>query len=264
MLGIGEFSRATGLTVKALRLYHQECILVPSIVDRVTGYRYYDHANVETARVVALLRQMLFPLDQIKAMLAAGDDGDALTALAQHRVAIEEKLAGMRQVAKSLDALIAAERAGQAAASASSATVQRQVVAPAAIASLRVQGVYADAGKLYPQLLREHGGRLAGKPFSLFHDGEHKDEGADFECCVPVKKGGRELPGGVALTLVHEGPYSTLGRSYAKLFAYAHAHGFTPQAPSREVYLQGPGMNFRGNPKRYLTEIQIFGKEGST
>ena len=29
------------------------------------------------------------------------------------------------------------------------------------------------------------------------------------------------------------------------------------QLPSREVYLKGPGMILRGNPKNYLTEIQI-------
>jgi effector-binding domain-containing protein len=28
--------------------------------------------------------------------------------------------------------------------------------------------------------------------------------------------------------------------------------------PSREVYLKGPGIIFRGNPKKYLTEIQIL------
>jgi hypothetical protein len=27
--------------------------------------------------------------------------------------------------------------------------------------------------------------------------------------------------------------------------------------PTREVYLKGPGMIFKGNPKRYLTEIQV-------
>jgi effector-binding domain-containing protein len=27
--------------------------------------------------------------------------------------------------------------------------------------------------------------------------------------------------------------------------------------PTREVYLKGPGMIFRGNPKNYVTEIQI-------
>ena len=28
--------------------------------------------------------------------------------------------------------------------------------------------------------------------------------------------------------------------------------------PTREVYLKGPGMIFKGNPNKYLTEIQIL------
>jgi hypothetical protein len=28
--------------------------------------------------------------------------------------------------------------------------------------------------------------------------------------------------------------------------------------PTREIYLKGPGMIFKGNPENYLTEIQIM------
>jgi hypothetical protein len=28
--------------------------------------------------------------------------------------------------------------------------------------------------------------------------------------------------------------------------------------PSRELYLKGPGLIFAGNPKKYLTEIQML------
>jgi hypothetical protein len=28
--------------------------------------------------------------------------------------------------------------------------------------------------------------------------------------------------------------------------------------PMREIYVKGPGMILRGNPKNYLTEIQIL------
>jgi effector-binding domain-containing protein len=33
--------------------------------------------------------------------------------------------------------------------------------------------------------------------------------------------------------------------------------GYEVTLPTREVYLKGPGMIFRGNPKKYLTEIQL-------
>jgi len=31
----------------------------------------------------------------------------------------------------------------------------------------------------------------------------------------------------------------------------------SPQAPLMEIYHKGPGMLFKGNPDKYLTELQI-------
>jgi effector-binding domain-containing protein len=33
--------------------------------------------------------------------------------------------------------------------------------------------------------------------------------------------------------------------------------GYTVVSPTREVYLKGPGMIFKGNPRKYVTEIQF-------
>ena len=71
----------------------------------------------------------------------------------------------------------------------------------------------------------------------------------------------RELPGGRCVALLHKGPYDQLGRSYSKILEYIKQKGYQTILPSREVYLKGPGMIFRGNPKKYLTEIQILIKE---
>ena len=68
----------------------------------------------------------------------------------------------------------------------------------------------------------------------------------------------RELPGGRCLSLLHKGPYHGISSSYAQLFAYAKEHGHKITTPTREVYIKGPGMIFKGNPKKYLTEIQML------
>ena len=73
----------------------------------------------------------------------------------------------------------------------------------------------------------------------------------------------RELPGGRALCLLHRGPYDQLNRSYGRLLERSKSRGLKVQVPSREVYLKGPGMIFKGNPRNYLTEIQmLIGQEG--
>lgn len=46
-LSSGEMSRASGLSAKALRLYHANGLLVPARVDEATGYRGYAAARCE-------------------------------------------------------------------------------------------------------------------------------------------------------------------------------------------------------------------------
>ncbi len=50
-VSIGEFARRSRLSVKALRLYDELGVLVPARVDQGSGYRYYDVAQLEAARV---------------------------------------------------------------------------------------------------------------------------------------------------------------------------------------------------------------------
>ena len=69
MFTIGEFSRITQLSVKALRLYHEREILIPSKIDEWNNYRYYDQANVQKAHVIKYLRDMQFGLDDIQELL---------------------------------------------------------------------------------------------------------------------------------------------------------------------------------------------------
>jgi len=44
---IGEFSKLNRVTVKTLRHYEEIGLLVPSQVDKWTGYRYYDVCQLE-------------------------------------------------------------------------------------------------------------------------------------------------------------------------------------------------------------------------
>lgn len=39
---------------------------------------------------------------------------------------------------------------------------------------------------------------------------------------------------------------------------YVKEKGYRVALPTREVYLKGPGMILKGNPKKYLTEIQML------
>ncbi len=82
-VSIGEFARRSRLSIKALRLYDELGVLVPARVDETSGYRYYDLAQLEAARLVAMLRQLDLPLAAIKELLAC-EPVDAAERIAAH------------------------------------------------------------------------------------------------------------------------------------------------------------------------------------
>lgn len=73
MLGIGEMARVSGLGVSALRFYDQAGVLVPALVDPVTGYRRYRDAQVHAARLVAGLRRVGMPVAEIGRLIGETD-----------------------------------------------------------------------------------------------------------------------------------------------------------------------------------------------
>jgi DNA-binding transcriptional MerR regulator/effector-binding domain-containing protein len=265
MFTIGEFSKATGLTVKTLRFYQEEGLLAPAFVDPQTGYRHYDDSQIEAARTIAYLRGLEFPLADIKEILRhAGDDEEGiLHALERHKAAIEQKVRRLRKVARSLDQFISEERQAGTMAQAAH-EVQEKVLDPVLVGGIRMKGRYSDCGQGFGRLGRSLGRFICGKPFLLHYDTEYKEDDADFEACFPIRQSKavdgvsvRELPGGRCLSLLQKGPYDQLGRAYARILKHVKEKGYSVVMPTREVYLKGPGMIFKGNPKNYLTEIQI-------
>jgi DNA-binding transcriptional MerR regulator/effector-binding domain-containing protein len=269
MLSIGEFSKVTGLTVKTLRHYHDEGLLAPAFVDRQTGYRYYDLAQAEGARAIAFLRGLEFSLDDIRALLRERDNDEALLdAMERQRAALAERVKHLRRAVRSLDEFISEERRAMAMTQ-STYKVEEKVLGPVRVAGVRMTGRYSDCGRGFGRIGRKFGRFICGKPMLLHYDAEYKAADADFEACMPVRPAAtatatatdgivvRELPGGRCVSLMHRGPYDQLGRAYAEAFRYVSDKGYAVTLPTREVYHNGPGMIFKGNPKNYLTEIQL-------
>jgi DNA-binding transcriptional MerR regulator len=262
---IGEFSRITGISIKALRFYHEQGLLVPSSVDTATGYRFYDAEKIDKARIIMRLREMEFSLEDISAMLADCDDeAGILNYLERQKQTLQQRIREDRDVVRSLTEIINRETEAGRLLENSSFAVEEKPLEPMLIAGIRMKGKYHECGAVFGKLGKVMGRHISGKPFCLYYDGEYRETDADFEPCFPVRRetsaagvAVRTLPGGRCLSLLHRGSYDQLGRSYAKILGLAAGRKLTVTLPTREIYLKGPGMIFRGNPKNYLTEIQL-------
>jgi DNA-binding transcriptional MerR regulator/effector-binding domain-containing protein len=263
MFTIGEFSKLSGLTVKTLRFYHEEGLLIPTFVDPDTGYRYYHERQIEMARVIAYLRNLDFSISDIKELLGREDEAGLLNLLERQRSQIKQQIKRLQRTVRSLDQFISEERQGQAMAD-TLEDVREKDVDTMLVAGIRMKGHYSDCGKGFARLGRSFGRFICGKPLLLHYDAEYREEDADFEACLPIRQrksvegtSVRELPAVRCVALVHKGPYDQMGRSYAKVLKWIKERNYKVVLPTREVYLKGPGMIFKGNPKNYVTEIQI-------
>lgn len=102
-------------------------------------------------------------------------------------------------------------------------------------------------GEVYGYL-GKRGVEPEGPPFIIYHEMPEADRPVDLEICAPITRAiepppgwqAQELPAGLFATLMHVGPYDTLGDTYDELKAYLGSHDLAMAGPPREVYLSGP------------------------
>ncbi|HEX7951159.1 MAG TPA: GyrI-like domain-containing protein [Candidatus Limnocylindrales bacterium] len=119
-------------------------------------------------------------------------------------------------------------------------------------ADVRVREIPALLGSSFGQVYGYLGGlgiRPSEPPFVIYH-GMPGPFGLPFEIevCAPIPgpvdppEGWRllDLPAGILASIVHIGPYETLGAAYDELEAWIAEHGYAVHGAPREVYLSEP------------------------
>ena len=93
LMPIGIFSRMTGLSHRALRLYADRGLLSPAHVDETTGYRYYDVHSIRAAEMIRLLRRLGVPLGEMRLYIDAAATDRLEETLAQQKQRLEQEQA---------------------------------------------------------------------------------------------------------------------------------------------------------------------------
>src|ERR1700741_3629861 len=170
LLAIGDFSRATQLSVKMLRHYHQIGLLEPVDVDRATGYRRYSTDQISTAQIIRRFRALEMPLEEIRTVMSTTDILQRNELINAHLMRLESQLAHTKRAVESLRELLepwpAAEgRIGYRRVEATETlAINEDVDVEAALTWL--QGALAE---LYATLTAQ-GARLCGPAGGIFAD----------------------------------------------------------------------------------------------
>jgi DNA-binding transcriptional MerR regulator len=106
LLTIGDFSRMTFLTVKALRHYHDVGLLEPARTDPHSGYRYYRAEQVAQARLIRRLRDLDLPVEDVRTVLTAPDDAARNAVMVEHLDRMSQQLEQVQDTVESLRRLL--------------------------------------------------------------------------------------------------------------------------------------------------------------
>ena len=98
LMSIGRFSRATGLSIGALRHYDQVDVLRPAQTDSATGYRSYRAEQVADGRLVVTLKALDLPLEDIREVLRCDDPRQRQELLRVHRQRLQARLVRLQRM----------------------------------------------------------------------------------------------------------------------------------------------------------------------
>ena len=108
-MNIGQASKASGVSQRMLRHY-EKIGLIPPAARRDSGYRDYDQRDLHTLRFIGHARDMGFPIEEIRTLLALWRDRERSSAevkkLALSRAAeLRERIAVLEDMRRTLEHL---------------------------------------------------------------------------------------------------------------------------------------------------------------
>jgi DNA-binding transcriptional MerR regulator len=236
---IGDFSRMTHLSVKALRFYHDQGLLEPARIDQSSGYRYYEPSQVPLAQVIRRLRDLDMPLDQVRAVVKAPDVETRTREIIAHLAAMEARLAELQTSVSSLRALLEAGTARPE-------VEFRSIPATRALAvraTVTVQEAWAWGTGAFNELydrIEQAGQVPAGAGGALFPAGFFELDQAELTAFVPVGgpvPGSVTIPGMEAAVMVHDGSPADSDQTYGALGTAVAERAIGVEGPIREYYL---------------------------
>jgi DNA-binding transcriptional MerR regulator len=247
-LAIGDFSRATHLSIETLRHYHRIGLLEPADVDPGTGHRRYTTNQIATAQVIRRFRSLDMPLEEIHAVIATRDLATRNELISGHLSRLEATLARTQEAAVSLRDLL------KPPADCAPVVIEHRQVAATPAVAVRDMLDLEDAtswfqgalGELYATIaaqkltpLGQAGGIFASELFTH----ERGEATIYVPCAEPIRPTGRVAPLTVPpvelAVITHLGSHHDVDRAYGALGAYVAEHALGVEGPLREFYVVG-------------------------
>jgi DNA-binding transcriptional MerR regulator len=262
LLRIGLFSRLTQVSVRMLRHYHEQGLLVPELVDERSGYRYYRTEQLEMMRLIGGLREAGFSIGETMQVLTARRDPERLRELIdtqRNRLDGERVELTKRQSALSAISIALKENPMEF-------NVQTITMPAMTVGALRERvPSYADEAQLWqrvmPLLMDSQAtfpaGGIAG---ATYYDAEYQESNADVEVWIQTAAPFSpkepllllDIPEREVVTVTLKGDYSLMPQATAAIGEYIATHQLNT-GPMFNIYRVGPAQD--PDPSKWVTDV---------
>jgi DNA-binding transcriptional MerR regulator len=262
-LTIGGFARLTGLSVRALRLYDEQGLLPPRTVDASSGYRRYSVDQLDRGALIARLRRLDLPLEELRTFLDAPDRAAEHSILVTHRQRLVQRAVATADALRGLDRLMQELALPDQRPHRLMAMVIKTLRDQPVLRIRRPAGAAcdpaSDVGTAFAAVNRQ-GLTQAGPPY--FSAAEPDDAGErSFESGIPVDRAGTAegevepgvLPGGDVASVLYTGSFDGIDLAYRELWKQLTDAGFVPAGEPRDSYLSDPETT--ADPQNHFTEV---------
>ena len=257
---IGMFAAMNHVTVKALRFYEEQGLLMPALIHPETGYRYYALSQMAVLHQITALKLAGFTLEEI-ARVNSGADEEAV--LLKKKAELLAKISDLTRQIAVVDGYLSKKKTGL------SAPVLIKTIPETTVAFMRIRlESYDGLFDRMPEMgaLMEKAGCECALPeycFTSYPEPGYRDADILVEICesiVGAKKetGGlrfKTLPEIQAACVFHKGPYRTFSESYETVMRYVEENGYEIAGEIRESYIDGVWN--KDDESEWLSEIQV-------
>lgn len=258
---IGVFANMNRVTIKTLRYYDEQKLLIPVYVDEENGYRYYAAGQMAQLNRIIALKNMGFSIDDIRKII---DGAEEKSFLLEKKQEILKELAVLTEKLSQVESYLARESMNL------SAPVLIKEIPEAIVCTMKHRIKSYDAlFELMPQMgaqMEMLDCKCAQPAYCFTHylESGYKEENILVEICEAVTEKKQDsgdivfkvLPKvPMAACIFHKGSYDTLHKSYAILLQYIEENGYAICGNIRESYIDGVWN--KETEKEWLTEIQI-------
>ena len=241
---IGMFAAMNHVTVKTLRFYEDQGLLMPALIHPETGYRYYTLSQMAVLHQITALKLAGFTLEEIARIHSGADEAAVLLKKKSELLA---KIAELTRQVAVVDGYLSKKKTGL------SAPVLMKTIPETTVAFMRVRlHSYDCLFDRMPEMgaLMEKTGCECALPeycFTGYPEPGYRDADILVEICeavVAAKKetGGlrfKTLPEIQAACIFHKGSYRTFPESYETVLRYVEENGYEITGQIRESYING-------------------------